>query len=105
MTFKIPPPAGHLKKNRFEFEFDGKIESLPKLDYVPPEGDDYLAEVSGKALPNKEFVLGFVESIDPGLGKRMRDARMARDQVIALYDAWRAASKVDEGESSGSDDS
>lgn len=105
MVFKVPAAAGHLKKNRFEFEFDGKVESLPKLDYVPPEGDDYIAELNGKALPTREYVLGFIEAIDPDLGKRMRDARMARDQVAALYDAWRAASKVDEGESSGSDDS
>lgn len=103
MVFQIPAPAGNLKKNRFEFDLGGETLSLPKIEFVPAEADDYLSEVSGKALPQKEFILGFIEATDPEVGKKVREARMSRDQVDALYTAWGKASKVDAEKSSASE--
>lgn len=105
MVFKIPPPAGSLKKNRFEFELGEEVLSLPKLEFVPPEGEDYLDESSEKGLTRYQFIQGFMAAIDPDLGKKVAAARLARDQLYALYDAWTSASKVTPGESSASESS
>lgn len=103
MVFKIPAPAARLKKNQFIFELDGTTESLPKMEFMTPEGEDYLAEIADKSMQSRDYILGLVEAIDPDLGKRLREARLARDQLKAFYDAWLESSKVDPGESSASD--
>lgn len=102
MVFKIPASGGHLKKNRFEFELSGETVSLPKLEFVPAEGEEYLASIAGQDISRTNFVLGFITAIDPELGEKVRGGGLARDQVEALYKAWAEASKVDEGESSAS---
>ncbi|MBF6189423.1 hypothetical protein [Nocardia farcinica] len=103
MVYQIPAPAGHLKKNRFEFKLGDEILSLPKIEFVPPEADEYLAEVTAKALPQREFILGFIGSIDPDIEKKLREARLSRDQLDDLYGAWGRASRVGAGESSASE--
>jgi hypothetical protein len=107
LAFQIPAPAGHLPKNRFEFQLPGEKEkrSIPKLDYLPIEADEYLRGIENRMLPQREYILGLVEATDAEIGKLLRDERLTRDQVNAFYDAWRAASKVSEGESSGSSQS
>lgn len=105
MVFQIPAAAGHLKKNRFEFALGEETLSLPKLEFVPSESDDYLADVAIRALPQKEFILGFIEATDAEVGKKVREARLSRDQVDALYTAWGKASKISVGESSASESS
>lgn len=104
MVFKVPAPAGHLKKNRFHFELGGEILSLPKMEFVPPDADDFLKDMSPD-LTRKDFVLGFIEACDPEVGKKVHEARLHRDQVYALQDAWIAASKLNPGESSASESS
>lgn len=103
MVFQVPAPAGHLKKNRFEFDLSGETLSLPKIEFVPPESDEYLKEVAGQSLPQKEFILGFIEATDPGVGKKVREARLHRDQIDALYTAWGKSSRVDAEKSSASE--
>lgn len=105
MVFEFPAAAGHLKKNRFHFKLNGKDESLPKLEFVPPETEEYLAAPETANRIRREFILGFIGSIDADLEQRVRDARFARDQLEAFYDAWIASSKVGEGESSASESS
>ncbi len=103
MAFQIPADAGHLKKNRFEFKLGDETVSLPKLEFVPADADEYLNDAVGKGMPQREFVLGFVASIDAEIAQKMRDQKLTRFQVDALYEAWVAASKVDTGESSASE--
>lgn len=108
MVFNIPAAGGHLKKNRFEFRLPGDdtVHSLPKLEYTPPEGEEYFESAAGKALNNREFVSGLIDTLDAELGKKFRAARLSRDQVRAFYQSWMDAGRVkDPGESSGSDDS
>jgi hypothetical protein len=102
MAFKIPDSKAHLKRNRFEFELGGEVLSLPKLDYTPAAGDEYLATVAKQSLPFAAYVLGFMEAVDPEVGAKVRAAKLDRDQLEALHSAWRGSSKVDEGESSNS---
>ncbi|MBF6133512.1 hypothetical protein IU501_10925 [Nocardia otitidiscaviarum] len=102
MVFEIPSPAGKLKRNRFEFKLGGEIRSLPKIDYVPAEADDYLKAMRGKSVAQREFVLGFIGACDPEIEAKMRELKLTRDQVDALYEAWGKASRVTAGESSDS---
>lgn len=108
MVFHVPAPAGDQPQNRFEFvlgpeSLGAEILSLPKLEFVPPEADDYLRDAAGKSLPRRDFILGFIEACDPEVGKKVRDARLHRHQIDALYEEWGNVSKVDEGESSASE--
>ncbi|MBF6363213.1 hypothetical protein IU447_24150 [Nocardia farcinica] len=103
MVYQIPAPAGHLKKNRFEFKLGDEILSLPKLEFVPPEADEFLAAVDTTTLTQTEFILGFIGSVDPDIEKKLREARLSRDQLNDLYGAWGRASRVGAGESSASE--
>ncbi|AHH22107.1 hypothetical protein NONO_c73510 [Nocardia nova SH22a] len=102
MAFRIPEPKGHLKKNRFEFELGGEVLSLPKMEYIPASGDEFLTSVAGQSLPFVGYLLGFIDAIDAETGAKVRAAHLDRDQLDALHTAWKGSSKVDEGESSGS---
>lgn len=102
MVFKIPAPAGHLKKNRFEFDLEGETLSLPKMEYVPSEADDWLRDMIGKRLQTREYVIGFATACDAAVGGKLAQAKFSRDQWDAFYTAWQEASKVTEGESSNS---
>lgn len=102
MAFKVPESKAHLKRNRFEFELGGEVLSLPKLDYTPASGDEYLATAASRSLPFAGYVLGFMEACDPEVGAKVRAAKLNRDQLEALHTAWKGSSKVDEGESSNS---
>lgn len=108
MVFKIPAAAGHLKKNRFEFQLpnDDAVYSLPKLEFCPSEGEDYIKESSGKSQTNRDFVFGLVDVLDPELGAKLRASGLSRDQVSAFYETWLQAGRIkDPGESSGSESS
>lgn len=105
MVFKIPASSGHLKKNQFEFEFDGVTLSLPKIEYVPAEADEFAAENGGREMNYREFILRFTGACDPAIEKKMRAAKLDREQVSAFYRAWLASSKVTPGESSASESS
>lgn len=108
MVFKIPAAAGHLKKNRFEFQLpnDDAVYSLPKLEFCPSDGEDYIKESSGKSQTNRDFVFGLVDVLDPELGTKLRASGLARDQVSAFYESWLKAGRIkDPGESSGSESS
>lgn len=110
-VFEIPSPAGHLKINRFEFKLGGKTVSLPKMEFLPPEGEDFIDKAAVKPMSNRDYFLGLVDAIgeaaeeDAEIGKKLRAMRLHRDQLVALHNAWKDSSKVDEGESSASDDS
>lgn len=100
--FQIPTPAGHLKKNRFEFKLGDETASLPKLEFLPPEGDDYLDEVADRGMSNRTFILGFVDAVSPEVGAKLRALKLSRDQVNAFYEGWKNSSKVTPGESKAS---
>lgn len=102
MAFKIPESKGHLKRNRFEFELGGETLDLPKMEYTPATGDEYLAEAAKLSMPFTAYVLGFMEAVDPEVGAKVRAAKLDRDQLEALHAAWKDSSKVAEGESSNS---
>lgn len=104
-VFEIPSPAGDLKENRFEFKLGTKTVSLPKMEFLPPDGEDFIDSAATKPMSNRTYFLGLVEAIDPEIGKALRAKRLHRDQIIALHEAWKDSSKVDEGESSASADS
>ncbi|KIA63001.1 hypothetical protein [Nocardia vulneris] len=105
MVFEIPAAGARLKKNRFEFKLGDETVSVPKLEFIPAEAEDYLEEVNGKGLSMYRFVIGFIASFDPDLGKKLHEARLSRDQITDLYAAWGASSKVSTGESSASESS
>lgn len=103
--YNIPAPGASLKKNQFQFRLGNTVESVPKLEFAPPEVDEYLDSLQGKRVQRRDYVIGLIAAFDAELGERVRAARLHRDQLYALHDAWQEASKVDAGESSGSDDS
>lgn len=108
MVFVIPGPGRDLPENRFEFQLepgDGEVLSLPKMEYLPRAVDKYLKSIEGTTLPLHEYVLGVIDATDPELGELVRGAELERDQITALHVAWKAASEVDEGKSSGSSQS
>ncbi|MGW6121506.1 hypothetical protein ACWFRF_20860 [Nocardia sp. NPDC055165] len=108
-VFEIPPPAGQLKINRFEFKLGAKTVSLPKLEFLPPEGEEFIDKAAITPMSNRDYFLGLVDAIgeaeaeDAAIGKTLRRMRLHRDQLTALHTAWKDSSKVDEGESSASD--
>ncbi|WP_040815049.1 hypothetical protein [Nocardia concava] len=102
MVFQVPESKANLKKNRFEFKVAGEVLSLPKMDYMPSEVDDYLVSIQGTNLSITAYLLGIITACDPEVAERIRAARLNRDQIQSLLDAWREASKVTEGESSDS---
>ena len=104
-VYNIPAPGASLKKNQFQFRLGDIVEVLPKLEFAPPEVDEWLDSLEGKRVQRRDYIIGLVAAFDPALGERVRAARLHRDQLYALHDAWQTASKVDAGESSGSDDS
>jgi hypothetical protein len=108
MVFKIPAAGGHLKKNRFEFQLPGDdaTYSLPKLDFMPPAGEDFIADANTRKLSERAFVFGLVEVLDPELGATLRGAGLSRDQVSEFYRAWMESGRIKTpGESLGSADS
>ncbi|MGW3545897.1 hypothetical protein ACWDNI_35895 [Nocardia niigatensis] len=84
------------------FKLGDETLDLPKVQYLPAEAEDYIAEVTGKNLSIAAYTLGLMEATDPEVGAKVRAARLARDQVEDLLVAWREASSVTEGESSDS---
>lgn len=105
MVYKIAPTGANLKKNRFEFDLGGETLSLPKIEYVPAEADEFTATPEARELTRREFVLQFAGACDPDVEKKLREAGLHRDQVNGFYEAWLAASKVTPGESSASESS
>lgn len=97
MAFKIPAAGGTLKKNRFEFELEDETLSLPKVEYAPASADKFIRD-RDQNMTNTEFILAFIESVDAEVGKKVRAAELARDQVSALQKAWLDASEVTPGE-------
>lgn len=105
MVFKIPASTAHLKKNRFEFECDGEILSLPKIEFIPASADEFASGAVAQRLTQREFVIQFVGHCDPEVEKKLRAAGLDRGQVADFYKAWSAASKAALGESSASESS
>jgi hypothetical protein len=104
-VFTVPEPAGRLKKNRFQFRLGDAVESLPKMEFAPPEVDEFLDSVQGKRVMQADYIIGLMVAYDPEVGEKVKAARLHRDQLRALHKAWDSASKVDVEKSSGSDDS
>lgn len=101
--FQIPAPAGSLKKNRFEFKLGDESVSLPKLEFLPVDADDYLDKMEGgRNVSNRTYIHGLVEAVDAEVGEKFRALRLTRDQTNAFYEAWQNSSKVTTGESSAS---
>ncbi|MGH8964648.1 MAG: hypothetical protein ACRDXB_04865 [Actinomycetes bacterium] len=103
MVFKVPPPAGKLKKNRFEFDLDGETQSVPKLEFLSAESEDLLKSDDTVRLMKTEYIMRLIEAESPEAGAKVRAARLSRDQLDALYQAWSDSSRVTTGESSHSE--
>lgn len=104
MVFKVPPPAGKLKKNRFEFELGGETLSVPKLEFLSADSEDLLKADETMRLLKTEYVMRLIEAESPEAGAKVRAARLSRDQLNDLYQAWSESSKVTTGESSLSEE-
>lgn len=104
MAFNIPAPAGDQPQNRFTFDLGSETLSLPKLEYVPYEADEFLNKLRGEAgtVTQRNFILQFIDACDSKVGAKLRKTRPSRDQVEALYEAWANASEVTPGKSSDS---
>lgn len=99
-VYKVPAPAGDLKKNRFEFQLGDETLSLPLQEFMPADGEDYISENAHKAtLSRRNYILGLFAAIDPVVGEKVAAARLERHQLGALFDTYLEASKVDPGKS------
>lgn len=98
-VYKIGASGGELQKNRFEFEFGGEKLSLPKFEFMPVAGEEWIGEHLGQNISQRVYVLGLVKALDAEIGRKLDEANLARDQINDFYMAWLGASKVDEGKS------
>lgn len=91
MTFKVPTEFDG-QDSTFEFETpDGKLWSIPKLQYVPFSVFDEVATQGGVQK------IALFEALAPGITESI--TRMSPVQLKALDDAWQADSVVGLGES------
>lgn len=106
MVFKVPAPAGHLKKNRFEFQLGDETLSIPKMEFFTIEAEEWaMKAATDPTILRRAYIIGLFAACDPEVGEKIEAARLTRDQLGALYDAWGEASKVDPEKSSRSADS
>lgn len=104
--FTIPEPAGSIPENRFDFEHKSKSYSMPKIEFLSADAMKYLEAVNVGTLPDpgfSEFIRTFMTKAEPKVKTAVEG--LARDQLVALRDAWYESSRVDTGESSASEDS
>lgn len=101
MPYTPSASAGDLPQNRFEFTIGDEVVSLPKLEFLPYEADEYLNELNGR-ITQRNFILGLIDATDEEVGAKYRASRPARDQVIDLYGEWEGSSEVTVGKSEDS---
>lgn len=96
--YEVPASKASIEQNRFQFHLpdDPTVYSLPKLQFIRPS----LMKAMGGADAER-VVLGLIEEYEPSIGDKFESL----DQLLALYEAWGAASGINLGESSGSGDS
>lgn len=128
MTFQVPASKASIKQNRFEFELPNEYDgdgnpiaesgvetfSLPKMQYINADVRQRLVSITiplkdlidagGKPSPENvaellEIQRELFERYAPGLYAKLGD-----DQMLAVLNAWQAASSVTVGESSPSAD-
>lgn len=103
MVYTVGPSAGHLKKNHFEFKLGSETLSVPKIEFFSADVEEWVAETgTNPTVLRRAYIIGLFTACDPEVGKKVEAARLSRDQLNDLYEAWGAASKVDEGKSSRS---
>lgn len=98
-VFEIPPPASHLPENRFRFRLGDEVLSVPKMDYVSHAANEWLNTPGSTAMSLHEFALQFMQVVEPEVGEKVIAAKLERDQVLAIYNAWSEAGKVTAGKS------
>ncbi|KAA0021807.1 hypothetical protein [Antrihabitans cavernicola] len=104
-VFTVPKSLGSKRVNRFPFRVadGGKVFSVPFVQYLSGAGADYLEEAAEKGHDEIRLTRRLVEIESPDASEAV--AKMSRDQVKALGEAWAEASTASVGESLASDNS
>lgn len=99
-VYKVTSGAGALKKNRFEFTLGEETLSLPRQEFMPADGEDYITEHAQRPeMSRRSYILGLIAAVDPAVGEKVDAARLGRDELSGLFEAWLESSAVDPGKS------
>lgn len=103
----VPPSEGSKPENRYHFKAsdraNAKVYSVPFIQYLSGEGNEYLETVAEKPLSEATLLRNMIRIECPEAYDEVR--KMSNDQVSWISQEWAKASTASVGESSASDDS